>query len=153
MKTQLYRFASALVGLGAGLGLLGAVPAPALAGAGSGVMMTVDTLQSTEWRNPRNSVHIRALKCGTNLCGTVSWASDKAIADAKRGGATGLIGTQIFRNFKDTGKGSFRGKVYVPDIQQTFSGTITFTDENTMVGKGCVLFGIICKSQTWTRIR
>lgn len=109
---------------------------------------------ATEWRNPSNSVHIRIDPCGsTTLCGTVTWASDKAKADAARGGTTNLVGTRIFRDLRPAGSAKWTGKVFVPDIRQTFSGTLEFQDGNKMVGKGCVLFGIICKSQTWSRVR
>ena len=109
--------------------------------------------QPSEWRNPKNSVHIRAANCGGNLCGTVTWANDKARADAAAAGEPGLIGTQILRDFRPEGARSWRGSVYVPDVRHTFAGTLTFVDPNTMVGKGCVLFGLLCKSQTWTRLR
>jgi uncharacterized protein (DUF2147 family) len=56
------------------------------------------------WANPRNSVHIRYESCGKGaICGTVVWASDKAIADARRGGTETLVGTQIFRNLYKNG--------------------------------------------------
>jgi uncharacterized protein (DUF2147 family) len=108
---------------------------------------------ATEWRNPGNSVHVRLDRCGGQLCGTVTWASPKAIQDARRGGTTQLVGTRLFQNLKPNGDGSWSGKVFVPDIRKTFSGSLRFTDANTMVGKGCVLFGVICKSQTWSRVR
>ncbi|MBB4837994.1 uncharacterized protein (DUF2147 family) [Sphingomonas kyeonggiensis] len=108
---------------------------------------------ASEWRNPSNSVHIRIDNCGGAVCGTITWASDKAIADAKRGGTNSLVGTRLFRDLKPAGQGKWSGKVFVPDIRQTFSGTIQFQDGDKMVGKGCVLFGIICKAQTWSRVR
>jgi uncharacterized protein (DUF2147 family) len=107
---------------------------------------------ATEWRNPGNSVHVRIDKCDGRLCGTVTWASDKAKADARKGGTENLVGTRLFRDLEPAGAGTWRGKVFVPDIRKTFSGTMRFADSNTMVGKGCVLFGVICKSQTWKRI-
>ncbi len=107
---------------------------------------------ASEWRNPSNSVHVRIDKCGGALCGTVTWASEKAIADARRGGTETLVGTHLFRDLKPAGAGKWSGKVFVPDIRQTFSGTIQFADGDKMVGKGCVLFGLICKSQTWSRL-
>lgn len=123
------------------------VAAPAVAGS------PPDAPLATEWRNPSNSVHVRIDNCGGAVCGTITWASDKAIADAKRGGTDQLIGTRLFRDLKPAGAGKWSGKVFVPDIRQTFSGTIQFQDGDKMVGKGCVLFGIICKSQTWSRVR
>jgi uncharacterized protein (DUF2147 family) len=104
------------------------------------------------WANPHNSVHIRYESCGKGaICGTVVWASDKAMADAKRGGTDSLIGTQIFRNLYKSGPNSWKGKVFVPDIKKTFTGTVTIEGDK-MVGRGCLLLGVGCKSQTWSRI-
>ena len=109
---------------------------------------------ASEWRNPSNSVQVRIDRCGgAKLCGTITWASPKAIADARRGGTEQLVGTRLFRDLAPAGKGKWKCKVLVPDIRQTFAGTLEFADSNTMVGKGCVLFGIICKSQSWSRVR
>ncbi|WP_084582478.1 DUF2147 domain-containing protein [Sphingomonas azotifigens] len=110
--------------------------------------------QPSVWRNPSNSVHVRAEPCGADsMCATVIWASDKAKADAQRGGTKQLIGTQLFQNFKIVRAGLWKGTVFVPDINQRFSGTVTVVDENTIVGKGCALLGAVCKAQTWTRVR
>lgn len=110
-------------------------------------------LIASEWHNPSNSVHVRIDRCGaTQLCGTVTWASAKAQADARRGGTQNLIGTRLFQGMEPAGAGKWRGKVFVPDIRRTFSGTVAFNGTDKMVGKGCVLFGAICKSQTWSRI-
>jgi uncharacterized protein (DUF2147 family) len=108
---------------------------------------------ASEWRNPGNSVHVRIDRCDGQLCGTVTWASAKAQADARRGGTDQLVGTHLFRDLQPEGPGKWRGKVFVPDIRKTFSGTLTFADPETMVGKGCVLFGLVCKSQAWSRVR
>ena len=104
------------------------------------------------WRNPANSVHVRAEPCGQRLCGVVVWASDKAKADAKRGGTDQLVGAQLFREFALEAPGKWRGRVFVPDLGKTFSGTITVIDERTLQGKGCLLGRIVCKSQTWKRL-
>jgi uncharacterized protein (DUF2147 family) len=78
--------------------------------------------------------------------------NDKAIADAHRGGTYPLIGAVLFRDFVTEKPGIWRGKVFVPDIAQTFSGKITLIDENTVQGAGCILGGIICKSQIWKKL-
>lgn len=51
------------------------------------------------WRNPQDSVHVEVRHCGASMCGTVIWANERAIADAKRGGTDNLIGLQLFRDF------------------------------------------------------
>lgn len=105
------------------------------------------------WRNGSNSVHLEAHHCGDSMCGKVVWASDKAIADARRGGTPNLIGLDLFHGFRKDRKGNWRGKVFVPDLNRTFSGTVVMLDANTLRGTGCTLGGLICKSQTLRRIR
>lgn len=46
-----------------------------------------------------DSVHVEVQRCGSGMCGTVIWANEKAIADAKRGGTDNLMGLQLFRDF------------------------------------------------------
>lgn len=108
------------------------------------------------WRNPSNSVRIRAQPCSrgrdAGMCGTVIWASPKAKADVAARGGT-LIGQQLFRDFYREDDNLWRGQVYVPDIDKTFSGTLTLRGRNTLVGEGCLFAGLGCRSQTWTRVK
>lgn len=104
------------------------------------------------WSNPKGSVHVRATPCGKRMCGVVVWASEKARADSARGGTPQLVGETLFRDFTREGPDRWRGKVFVPDIGKTFSGTITVIDKDRMEGKGCLIGGIGCKSQIWTRV-
>lgn len=132
----------ALVAIAAGIAL---APGTAMAGRGA-------TLPASEWRNPSNSVHIRLRPCGEErMCGTVIWASEKAKADARRGGTDQLIGANLFRDFRRVAPGQYKGRVFVPDINRTFSGQMR-VEGDSMIGKGCVLAGIICKQQVWKRI-
>nr|WP_047165663.1 DUF2147 domain-containing protein [Sphingomonas sp. Y57] len=104
------------------------------------------------WRNPQNSVHVRAEPCGQRMCGVVVWANDKARADAARGGTPNLVGATLFKDFRLQRPGLWRGKVFVPDIGKTFSGTIEVVDPTHLKGSGCLVGRIGCKSQSWTRI-
>nr|WP_210428660.1 DUF2147 domain-containing protein [Novosphingobium sp. SG707] len=105
------------------------------------------------WRNPQNSVHVEVQRCGAGMCGTVVWASEKAIADAKRGGTDNLIGLQLFRDFTQDRRGIWHGRVFVPDINKTFSGTVEALDANTRRGSGCLFGRFACKSQDWVRVK
>lgn len=105
------------------------------------------------WRNEADSVRIRVARCGQGLCGTVVQASAKARADAARGGTERLVGTQLFHDFRRGDDGLWYGRVYVPDIDQLFDGTIEQTGPDTIVGTGCLFAGFGCKSQTWRRVR
>lgn len=87
------------------------------------------------------------------MCGVVVWASEKAKADARKGGTDPLIGSRLFQDFVLEKPGVWRGKVFVPDIGKTFSGTISMIDDDTMLGRGCLVGRIGCRSQQWTRLK
>jgi uncharacterized protein (DUF2147 family) len=104
------------------------------------------------WRNPKNSVHIKIQPCGQDLCGYVVWANDKAKEDARKGGTPNLVGSQLLRNFSPSKTGAWKGKVFVPDLNATFSGSAQLVDANTLRARGCLIAGLGCKSQNWKRI-
>ena len=103
------------------------------------------------WRNPKNTVHVKLQPCGPTMCGTVVWAAPKAQAKARAAGQT-LVGAQLFREFKPVAPGRWQGKVFVPDLNRTFSGTMTAAGPSRLVGKGCLIGGFFCKQQTWVKI-
>jgi uncharacterized protein (DUF2147 family) len=104
------------------------------------------------WRNPKNSVHINIQPCGTLLCGRVVWANENAKEDARKGGTPNLIGSQLLRNFSPSKSGTWKGKVFVPDLNVTVSGSAELLDDNTLKARGCIFAGIGCKSQNWKRV-
>lgn len=111
------------------------------------------TLDGGIWRNPKNTVHLQIKPCGPEVsCGDVVWASKKALDDARQAGNKNLIGMRILREFRPAKDGSWRGKVFVPDLNATFQGSATFIDVNNMRAKGCLIGGFLCKSQVWTRV-
>lgn len=104
------------------------------------------------WRNPKNSVHVDVRPCGPSACGYVVWANADAQADARKGGTANLIGLQLFRNFNPQANGRWRGKVFVPDLNATFSGTAELIEQDRLRARGCLIANIACKSQVWVRV-
>lgn len=104
------------------------------------------------WRNPSGNVEVRIEDCGPKVCGRVASASDRAKADAARGGHPELIGMDLFEDFKRDGPNTFRGRVFVPDINRRFSGKLTIQDADTIRVRGCLTRSAGCRSQTWTRV-
>lgn len=105
------------------------------------------------WRNPKNSVHIDIQPCGQYLCGRVVWANANAREDARKGGTKELLGSQLLRNFSPGKGGTWKGKVFVPDLNVTVSGSAELVDPNTLKARGCIFAGIGCKSQNWKRVQ
>jgi len=103
------------------------------------------------WRNPRNTVHVRIQPCGRAMCGTVVWASARAQQKAREAGTRNLIGAQLFRQLQPQGTGTWGGRVFVPDRARTVAGTLRVTGRSAIVS-GCIVAGLVCRSQTWTRV-
>jgi uncharacterized protein (DUF2147 family) len=133
-----------LVACAAGLAALSGVSAMADAAA--------PAQASGVWRNPKNSVHVRLQPCGNTVCGVVVWANARAEEKAREAGTQRLVGTQLFREFRQEGPGAWSGRVFVPSMGKTFSGTMTSNSPSSITGKGCLIGRFFCKSQTWTRI-
>lgn len=118
-------------------------------------LVSVSSVQAADlgvWTGPKDNVRVAIKSCGSSTCGTVVYASPKAEADARKSGLSTLVGQQLLRDFEPTSHGNMRGKVFVPTLKVTLVGTAEFVDARTMKAKGCVLGGLICKSQTWRRI-
>lgn len=105
------------------------------------------------WRNPKDNVRVEIRPCGAAACGTVIWASPKAQAKAREAGTTSLIGTQVLRDLQlDESRGVWRGRVFVPELNRNFTGVAEPLDQSRLRAKGCVIGGLLCKSQVWTRV-
>lgn len=105
------------------------------------------------WRNPKDTVHVQIRPCGVgSACGYVIWASPVAEADARRGGTRQLVGLELFRDLVEVRDGVWKGKVFVPDLNATFTGRAEALDATSMRAKGCLIGNILCKWQIWTRL-
>jgi len=131
-----------LLGLFACVALLGASASPPIQGSGI----------RGEWRNTKNTVHLRVGPCGAALCGTVIWAADKQRADARKGSGKELVGSLLLRDLRPHGNASWRGKIYIPDIDTTASATAVQLSPKLIRVSGCGLFGLACRTQHWHRI-
>lgn len=130
----------------ASMALAALVAAPALAAARPG-----GSPQGL-WLNPHGSVAVRTGACGDKLCGWVVWARADAQKDAKESGVDRLIGTELLENYQADGASSWSGTVFVPDMKRHFSSEIDALPGDRLKIKGCILGGLICKSQIWSRI-
>ena len=104
------------------------------------------------WRNPKDTVHVEIRPCGQSACGYAVWASAGAQDAARKGSGKDLIGMQLFRNFEAAKQGEWRGEVYLPDHNLNIAGSARLTGPNTLQARGCLVRGLICKSQAWVRV-
>ena len=130
---------------GIALVLLALAGGPALAQAPTG-----------EWLVANGKARIRIGPCGGALCGTISWlqapANDENNPDpAKRNRS--LVGTQILLGMKPAGPNRWEGEIYNAENGKIYTGSISITGPDVLRIEGCVLAGLLCGGENWTRAR
>jgi uncharacterized protein (DUF2147 family) len=104
------------------------------------------------WSNPSASVVVLVAPCpDEGWCGTVTWSSDKAAADAARAGTTKLVGTEILHGFVAAGENRWKGRLFVPDLNRRSKVQLRLIEGDRLEVRGCAVGGLLCKSQVWTR--
>lgn len=102
------------------------------------------------WLNPEKSVLIRLAPCGEAMCGTVTWASEKAKSAARKG-VDQLVGARLLTDFHRNARGQWRGRIFVPDHNMHVSGRIQPLAADKLKVSGCMFAGMLCGTQVWTR--
>jgi uncharacterized protein (DUF2147 family) len=97
---------------------------------------------------------VRIAKCGAAFCGTIvavqGEAKDVNNEDPQKR-TRNLVGVQMISNIQPAGE-AFTGSLYNYKDGKTYTGKMSFKGGNAMQLSGCVLGGLICKSQTWTKV-
>ena len=63
------------------------------------------------------------------------------------------MGLQVLIRMKPSGTNKWSGQIYSPEEGKTVSGHLTLKDANTLSVEGCLLGGVLCRTETWTRAR
>ena len=67
-------------------------------------------------------------------------------------GTTNLIGTQVMSDFRARGDGVYKGRAFDPKRNLRAPATIRLIGDSTLVVKGCLIGGLICKEQRWKKV-
>jgi len=101
------------------------------------------------WRSPGGNSIIEIAPCGSDLCGTVAWASDKAKKDAAKA-TDELIGTRLLTGLQEKKPGRWQGKLFIPDKNMRVSAKIQLASPSQLRVSGCAA-KVICHTQTWNK--
>lgn len=93
-----------------------------------------------------NYGHIQVAPCGAKICGTLV----KSFDSAGKAITSEHTGRNIISATVPTGDGGYKGKVYSPDRDKTYSSKLQLSG-STLKVSGCV-FGICRDGGTWTRV-
>jgi uncharacterized protein (DUF2147 family) len=116
------------------------------------------------WLTGEKDAQVHIVNCGGAICGSLSWLkepndpdtgqpkTDKHNTDASKQSRP-LLGVAIVLSMKPSGTpNQWTGDVYNASDGRIYSGFFTMTGANTAELKGCVMGGLICKGQSWTRV-
>lgn len=114
------------------------------------------------WLTEERDSKIEFVPCGTVLCGTVVWLQKPNDADGNPHRDINnpdpslrereILGLTIFEGLSKTDEaGEWQGSVYNPDDGDTYKTVLTLQSDGTLEVKGCVLGGLICGTEYWTR--
>jgi uncharacterized protein (DUF2147 family) len=115
------------------------------------------------WLTDGAKGRVRISRCGDALCGDLAWLrepmdetgqpkKDKHNADATKRGRP-LVGVPILLSMKRDGDRRWTGSIYNAEDGKTYTAYLTMESDAQLRVEGCVLGGMICRKQTWTRAR
>lgn len=110
-----------------------------------------------DWVRPNGASKIQISSCGSALCGKLIWLkdprNDSENPDASKRDRP-LIGVEIVKSMTPTNKADrWKGKVYNAEDGKTYTGFIELTSADKLKLEGCVMGGLVCKGETWTRVK
>ncbi len=109
---------------------------------------------SGTWLTQSGDTRVRIARCGVAYCGTIvssTHKTDENNPDPKLRNRS-IIGVQMISDIKPSGDG-YSGQLYNPQDGKTYVGKLKVTAPNTLLLSGCILGGLICKSQSWSRVK
>ncbi len=114
------------------------------------------------WEKSPGLPRYEIFECGTTRCGKIVYLNhpidpetgkpikDKNNPDASKRSQP-LLGTRILLDMSEIGPNKYKGKIYDPVGGRVYSGTLTQLNVDSIKLSGCVLGGLICKSDTLIR--
>ncbi len=94
------------------------------------------------WMRPSTGTLVKFYACGDKLCAKIVGVKDKA--------KQGTVGTVIMSGAAKTSDNTWKGDLLNTEDGQTYNGVVTLAGGGLKLD-GCVLGGIICKGETWTK--
>jgi len=95
-----------------------------------------------EWKIQDGTANVEIKTCGDNLCGYVSWSRE----------GTSFVGRQVLINMKANGE-TWSGTVVNVRNGQKYAGRMSLKGERTLKVEGCLMGGMICGGQNWSRVK
>ena len=107
-----------------------------------------------EWAVQDGTAHIRIVLCGNALWGVINWTKFPPSKDENNPDPVkrqrSVMGMPILINMKRSDK-QWEGEVYNAQNGETYSSYISLKSPDVLRIEGCVLGGLLCGGEDWTR--
>jgi uncharacterized protein (DUF2147 family) len=112
------------------------------------------------WMTQNGDAHIRIVKCGANMCGTIVWLRNpidamtgEAPIDIRNPDPTQrdrkILGLRIFAMTPDS-SGVYSGRIYNTDDGNSYPAKITLRPDQYLEIQGCS--GAVCGKELWSKV-
>jgi uncharacterized protein (DUF2147 family) len=102
-----------------------------------------------DWRTEDGSAIIRVDNCRGALWGVVAWERE-AGRDRRSGRPT--LGSTVLINMRPSSQARWDGQIYNAQNGETYKANVKMVSDNTLRVEGCVMGGVFCGGQRWTRV-
>jgi uncharacterized protein (DUF2147 family) len=108
-----------------------------------------------EWLVANGDARIRIEPCPNGLWGVIAWTRDPSTDQknpdpAKRDRS--MVGVPILRGMKPVNPNKWEGEVYNAQNGKMYSANITLLSDDVLKIQGCVLGGVFCGGENWSRV-
>ena len=107
-----------------------------------------------DWHVADKTAVIRIASCGEALCGTIASTLTPGIDEHNPDPSMHnrpIVGVQILLGMRLNDLGRWKGEIYNPENGKTYLGYISLTGDDVLRIDGCVLGGLLCGGENWTR--
>ncbi len=95
------------------------------------------------WRRGDGNAYVRIAPCGAKICATNTWIRIPGTGEA--------VGDRLIMDLSPRTGNVLAGTAYDPQRGMTYTVTVT-VEPSGLTTRGCILFGLLCRSVTWSRV-
>ena len=98
-----------------------------------------------QWVRPSTGTQINFYSCGGKLCAKIVAVKDEA--------RKSTIGTVIVKGMSKSGDNKWEGDLLNTEDGKIYSGVATLEGPTALNLKGCAVGGLICRGETWAKVK
>ena len=105
-----------------------------------------------EWTVEGSGGQVQIRPCGQALCGIISAAKNPNVTDRNNADASKRK-MPVLIDMKSADNERWEGQLYNANDGKTYAANIAMKNSNVLRVEGCVLGGMICGGQKWSRVK